>query len=638
MIPAPDLLPRRPAWSIALVSIVAAAVLFLAVLQVRWIGRLTEAERDRLQARLATSVDLFRDSFTRELTQLCIAFRRDPFQPAAETETLYASLYEDWRDSAQHPDLVEALFIGNVGADGRLAISRYDEAAKSLHPVDAREPFASLVGACASGPISSGAPEERLRRPGAWSLTFFDRRPFLVRPMVRFRMPEGPESRGPMRPPGLGAPPGPPFRGPFPPGGGPVPPAITLRGPVRPTGHLFLELSVEYVYGRFLPELSRRIFGDPSQDNYQVAVFLGNGLTDAVFSSGRPSAAAGSGQYDAAVKLLWDPEGRQPGAAEPPAAAAPGQSPFRPMGLVTACDADVQWFLAVRHQAGSVDLAARSLWRRNLAVSAAVLILLTLSILFIIVSAQRTQRLARLQLEFAAGISHEVRTPLAVIGSAGDNLAEGVVAAPDQVREYGSHIRREARRLAEMMEQTLRFAAMQAGSLRYDLIPLDAAEVTRAALGGLAPIVAEAGAEIDLRCEDPAPRVLADAGALSRCVQNLVTNALRYGGEDRKVAVRIERKPDAKLPVRISVSDLGPGILPEDLPHIFDPFYQGRSTAGAKARGVGLGLTLTKDMVQAMGGKITVDTKAGRGTTFSLQLRDAGRDLANDDVSKNTAH
>ena len=84
MIRPSNLLPRRTAWSIALISILAAAVLFLAALQYQWIRKLTEAKRERLQARLSTSVELFRDSFNRELTQLCNAFRRNLFPPATE--------------------------------------------------------------------------------------------------------------------------------------------------------------------------------------------------------------------------------------------------------------------------------------------------------------------------------------------------------------------------------------------------------------------------------------------------------------------------------------------------------------------------------------------------------------------------
>jgi signal transduction histidine kinase len=247
----------------------------------------------------------------------------------------------------------------------------------------------------------------------------------------------------------------------------------------------------------------------------------------------------------------------------------------------------------------------------------------------IIVSSQRTRRLARLELEFAAGMSHEVRTPLAVIGSASDNLAEGVVVAPELVKEYGALIRREARRLSGMVEQTLQFSAMQSGSLRYELSAVDAREVVSGALAELAPALSEAGFQVAEHVDEGVPFVLANPSALSRCVQNLVTNAMKYGGEGRWVAVRIEKTPHENRTVRVSVADRGPGILAEDLSHIFDAFFQGHSANGLKSQGVGLGLALTKDMVKAMGGTITVDAKPGRGATFTLHLQVAGNGSKN---------
>ncbi|NWG12479.1 MAG: HAMP domain-containing histidine kinase [Acidobacteria bacterium] len=620
MIRVENLLPRRPRWSIALLLVLAVLVVVLAALQYQWIGKVTEVERDRLQARLTTSVELFRDAFNRELMQLCSALRRDPFVRETEGPAYYVHLFEDWREGAQHPDLVEDLFIGSADTGGRLEVSRYDRSAKDLRPEAGQETFASMAGACAPRPLPPGVSEERLRRPGLWSLVFVERQAFLVRPMYHFSEPIGLEARGPVRRFGDRPAPAPP-----------------LRGPGPPIGYLFLKLKGPYLYGEFLPQLSRRIFDDLGRGDYQVTVFLGSGLTDPVYSSDPSMAASGSRQYDARVKLLAGRERRQPWAGEPLAGAAPGQIPFRPMPILTACDPERQWVLAVRHRAGSVALAARSLWARNLAISGIVLVLLSMSIVLIIISAQRSERLARLQMEFAAGISHEVRTPLAVISSAGDNLAEGVITDSGRVREYGSLIRREVRRLSGMVEQTLRFAAMQAGTLRYDLSPIDATEVVQGALVELAPLTREAGFEVEQHSEDAVPLALADPAALSRCVQNLVTNALKYGGEDRKIMVRIMRSPDAKRPVRISVSDHGPGILPKDLPYVFEPFYQGRTPVGTQLSGVGLGLALTRDMVEAMGGRITVDTKPGRGATFTLHLKPGLTDSPSDHETKNVA-
>lgn len=596
MIRLANFLPQRLRWSIALSVILTAAVIVLATLQYQWIGRLTEVERDRLQARLAASVDLFRDAFNRELIQIVGAFRRDLFLQATEDLTLYVQMYEDWREGTRHPELVKALFVATLDRESRFALLRYEEIEREFRPLAASEDSVRLVQACAlSTQGAAGTREEMFRRIFRWRLAFIDRRPFLVGPIYRFRPPP--------RPP-VGRPP-------------------------VPARYLFLELNDDFIARQFLPELSRRVFGESSDSNYQLAVFLSHEPGDAIYSSDlRPIDAAGQ-QYDVKVNLLWGPDWQQRGSGAPLLGANPNSFGLPSRSLWMTCDPKVQWVLAARHRAGSVELAAGSLRTRNLAVSGAVLILLIFSIVMIIVSSQKTRRLARLELEFAAGMSHEVRTPLAVIGSASDNLAEGVVAAPEQVKEYGALIRREARRLSGMVEQTLQFSATQSGSLRYELSAVDAREVVRGVLAELAPTLAEAGFQVAEHVEEGVPFVLANPSALSRCVQNLVTNAMKHGAEGRWVAVRIEKTPHENHTVSISVADRGPGILAEDLSHIFDAFYQGSSAKGLKSQGVGLGLALTKDMVKAMGGSITVDAKPGRGATFTLHLQAAGNESKN---------
>jgi signal transduction histidine kinase len=116
---------------------------------------------------------------------------------------------------------------------------------------------------------------------------------------------------------------------------------------------------------------------------------------------------------------------------------------------------DGPWQLALTHRAGSLDAAVAQTRQRNLAISFSILLILTLSVALILVSAQRERRLARQQLEFVSAVSHELRTPLAVICSAGENLADGVVGSEQQTRQYGALVRNEGRRLAEIVDMVL---------------------------------------------------------------------------------------------------------------------------------------------------------------------------------------
>jgi signal transduction histidine kinase len=239
----------------------------------------------------------------------------------------------------------------------------------------------------------------------------------------------------------------------------------------------------------------------------------------------------------------------------------------------------------------------------------------------ILVSTRRAERLARQQMEFVAGVSHEMRTPLAVICSAGENLADGVIEERQQVRRYGSLIESEGRRLSEMIEQALEFAGIQSGRKAYALQPAETVRILESAIAACAPLIEESGFTIEKRIAANLPALAADAAALSRAIQNLLNNAMKYSGDNRWI--RLMAKPAAGQPaseVQITIEDRGLGIAAADLPHIFEPFYRSDEVTSAQIHGSGLGLSLVKHIVEAHGGRIRVDSVAGRGSAFTLHL------------------
>ncbi len=132
-----------------------------------------------------------------------------------------------------------------------------------------------------------------------------------------------------------------------------------------------------------------------------------------------------------------------------------------------------RWQLVVNRRFGSMESVVNEARQRNLAISFVILLFLGISIVMIIVSTRRAQRLLRLQMEFVAGISHEFCTPLAVICSAGANLADGVVTKDAKTQHYGDVIQKEGRRLSELVEQVLGFSRAHSGWTNYDLQPVD---------------------------------------------------------------------------------------------------------------------------------------------------------------------
>src|SRR5205823_11032909 len=156
---------------------------------------------------------------------------------------------------------------------------------------------------------------------------------------------------------------------------------------------------------------------------------------------------------------------------------------------------------------------------------------------------------------------------------------------------------------------------------RYNQLPLQVSELLDAELYKTAGLLQEAGFTVEQKIEPDLPPVIGDLSALSHCLQNLITNAVKYGGETRWIGIRAyASEPDQAKEVRITIEDKGLGIETRDLQRIFEPFYRSPAVTAAQIHGTGLGLPLAKSMAQAMGAKITVSSTPGQGSTFTLHV------------------
>jgi signal transduction histidine kinase len=266
------------------------------------------------------------------------------------------------------------------------------------------------------------------------------------------------------------------------------------------------------------------------------------------------------------------------------------------------------------HRAGSVDEVVAANRLRNLAVGSGVLLLLGASAAMVMLAAQRAGRLAERQMEFVAGVSHELRTPVTVICSAAENLADGLVQG-SEVRRYGSMLCNEGRRLAQMVEQVLEFAGAGRSAQRKDL--LEVGPLVERALDLHAASTRERGIRVVREVDAGLPPVRGDAEALGRALQNLVGNALKHGAAGGYLRVAAGAEPAG---LRIEVEDRGKGIPPDELRHLFEPFYRGREAVASQVRGFGLGLALAKRAVEEHGGRLGVTSTPGRGSVFTIHL------------------
>jgi signal transduction histidine kinase len=170
-----------------------------------------------------------------------------------------------------------------------------------------------------------------------------------------------------------------------------------------------------------------------------------------------------------------------------------------------------------------------------------------------------------------------------------------------------------------MVDHVIQFAQAESGRRRYVRKPVPLQRVVDRALTITFSDAGEAGRRVRTRIAPGLPDALADETALTHALVNLLSNAVKYGsrGTDGAVTLEIGRM-EGDDDIRMSVHDGGPGIGSEDLPHIFEPYYRGRNANAVP--GSGLGLNLVRKMMEGQGGRVTVSSTPGEGTTFTLHI------------------
>src|SRR6267378_2957747 len=220
----------------------------------------------------------------------------------------------------------------------------------------------------------------------------------------------------------------------------------------------------------------------------------------------------------------------------------------------------------------------------------------------------------RLKSEFIATASHELRTPLTSVQMGVHLLLEGALGElTDSQNEVLQACRQDCERLDKLMRDLLDLSKIEAGESQPQLATVSARDLLTTAVKELRPQVEATGLKLNVDAPVDLPWVMVDRLQIERVVSNLVINALRHTKQG-EIKISAEQRDNH---VAVSVSDTGSGIPTEYLPHIFDKFVQ---VPDAPTGGVGLGLTISKSIVEAHGGQISVQSEVGRGTTFTFTL------------------
>lgn len=227
----------------------------------------------------------------------------------------------------------------------------------------------------------------------------------------------------------------------------------------------------------------------------------------------------------------------------------------------------------------------------------------------------QAERANQAKSEFLSRMSHELRTPLnAVLGFA--QLLEMDSLTPDQ-RASVAHILKGGQHLLDLINEVLDIARIEAGRLALTVEPVPLSAVIEETLAMVGPLGQEAGIRLSHMAAIRAPVVRADRQRLTQVLLNLLANAIKYNRQGGSVTLSVDRVRDSW--VRLSVTDTGPGIAPENMGRLFTPFERLGADNGT-VEGSGLGLALSKRLVEAMGGEMGVESVVGQGSTFWVEV------------------
>jgi len=591
----------------AVLMLTAAVVVALAVLQYRWNREASEATGVRLADALQLSMINWHLDLFRNLSEVGLTMRMAAEYPSGDDYNEFAERFVEWRSVARYPDLVANVYVIHRRPDDRLETFRLTPETDRFDSVEWPSVLGTLdaelasVGTTGATTVAEGLGGRQLTESfynigsALRDWRFEPAVPALIRAVNA-------------RPSALGD-------------------TATRR---RPDEWLVIQLDDAVLRSRILPDLAQRYFQGTDGLDYEVAVVGGTPPRRVIYSSdpgfgeqevvdadgrmdvfGRPSDATSQSPVSVFHRTS---ENRGP-------TAAVGISWFP---LLREAPQDQDWQLVVRHRRGGpLGSFVTDMRRRGLAVSFGALFLLVISMSMLVITSVRAQRLAGLQMDFVTAVSHELRTPLTIIGSAADNIANGVVESKHQLQEYGTVIGNEVAQLSGLVERVLLFAATRDRQQRYVMQALRPSEIIDAVLASTEGLIRAAQFTVERDIPADLPAVTGELMAVSQCVENLITNALKYAKDQRWIGIGARATDDGKggTEVHISISDRGIGIDPVDLPHIFEPFYRSPSVRVAQIHGTGLGLALAKQVAESMGGALTVTSVPGHGSTFTLSLR-----------------
>jgi len=273
--------------------------------------------------------------------------------------------------------------------------------------------------------------------------------------------------------------------------------------------------------------------------------------------------------------------------------------------------------LQMRGKGASIEQRERWWAMGTVAVIGFIDLMLAAGLYLVYSNVRREMHLARLKSDFVANVSHELKTPLALIRLFAETLELRRVPSEEKAQQYYRVINKESHRLTQLINNILDFSRIEAGRKEYRFAPTDAARVVREVIESYRFQIEQQGFALRVEVEEDLPNVPADEEALGQAIINLVNNAIKYSRESKTIDIDVRRDGSKVL---VSVKDTGIGIPRSEQKKIFDKFYRGEDSLVHETKGSGLGLALVRHIMEAHGGSVEVESVPGKGSAFTLAL------------------
>jgi signal transduction histidine kinase len=233
-------------------------------------------------------------------------------------------------------------------------------------------------------------------------------------------------------------------------------------------------------------------------------------------------------------------------------------------------------------------------------------------------AADKKQReLERMRADLIAWVGHDLQTPLASVRAILEALEDGVVDDPQTIKRYLGTAQRDVRSLSALIDDLFQMAQLDTGGIPLDRAESSLSDLISDTLESFSELALRQGVKLAGSVDSNVDPVIMDTQRIGRVLNNLIGNALRHTPADGRVDVHVQRTESG---VQVSVADTGEGIRAEDRSHVFESFYRGEKSRSRSTGGAGLGLAISRGIVRAHGGEITLESRSGQGSLFTFTL------------------